>query len=136
MSMLLLSAPSLRSMLQLPSKAKKQGGAIQIKFALEPKLTINKPRRDFDECNLSIPPSLITKKTNDPLQPNDDGTLRHQIGTTICKCFNDVEHKGEIVDCDHDDQLHQILHSDGDQEQMCGTLKSRTTFSKLKTQRK
>ena len=38
--------------------------------------------------------------------------------TTICKCFNNIECKGKTVHCDHTDQLHQILHNDGDQEQM------------------
>ena len=52
----------------------------------------------------------------DPLQPDDDGTPRHQIGTTIWKCFNSVECKGEIAQYDHNNQLHQILHSDVDQE--------------------
>ena len=87
---------------------------------------VNKPRRAFDECNLLIPPSLTKKNKldpalsdSDPLQPDNDGTPRHQIGTTICKCFDNVECKGEIAHCSCNDQLCQISHSDGDREQMC-----------------
>ena len=67
------------------SEAKKQGGAIRIKFALKLKLTVTKLRRAFDEYNLLIPPSLTKKhklKHNsdsgepetDSLQPDDDGS--------------------------------------------------------------
>ena len=52
------------------------------------------------------------------LQPDDDGSPRHQIGTTICRHFNDIECKCRIVHHSHNDQPHQILCSDGDQEQM------------------
>ena len=98
---------------------------MKIKFALKPKLTVNKLSEAFDECNLLIPPSL-TKKSNldtaknddDPLQPDNDGTPRHQIGTTICKCFDNIEHKREIAHCDHHDQPCEISCSDGDREQM------------------
>ena len=92
---------------------KKQRGGIQIKFALKPELTVDKPRRAFDEHNLLIPPSVTKKPKLNPvdtdlLQPDDNGTSRHQIGTTICKCFNDVECEGERVHFHHNDQLCQI----------------------------
>ena len=40
------------------------------------------------------------------------------MGLQDIKCFNNIECKGEIVCCDHNNQLCQIPHSDGDQEQM------------------
>ena len=70
-----------------------------------------------------VPPSIAKRSKldandhPDPLQPDNDGTPRHQIGTTACKCFNNFECKGEIVHHDHNDQLCQISHSDGDREQ-------------------
>ena len=70
-------------------------------------------------------PSLIKKQKNkldptddDPIQPDDDRTPRHQIGTTVHKCFNDIECEGKSVNHNHIDQPCQIPHSDGDWEQM------------------
>ena len=87
-------------------------------------MTVNELRKAFDECNLLIPPFLTKKNTSDPadsdqeLQPDNDRSTRHQIGTTICKSFDNIECEGEIVHWNHNDQLHQIPLSDGDQQQM------------------
>ena len=83
----------------------------------------------FDKCNPLVIPLSLTKHRNDSidlLAPDDDGTPGHQIGTLVCKCFDDIQHeKGKMVNHNHNDQLCQILCSDGEEEQMwCTKVKS------------
>ena len=90
--------------------------------------------------NLLIPPSLTKNNKSDPadtdpLQSEDDGTPRHQIGTTTHKHFNNVEFKVKLhitttmTNC-------VDFHTLAVTRNKCGTMKSRTTFEAQATQRK
>ena len=111
---------------------------IEIKFALKPKLTVNELRRAFDECNLLIPPSLTKNNKSDPadtdpLQSEDDGTPRHQIGTTTHKHFNNVEFKVKLhitttmTNC-------VDFHTLAVTRNKCGTIKSKSPPQHQKSQ--
>ena len=103
-------------------KAREQGGEIKIKFTLKPKLTVNQLRSSFDECNSLTPPSLTksNKESSDLFAPDDDCTHRHQIRITICKCFNNVKHKGKTVHHDHNANFIKFCMMTGTKNR-CGT---------------
>ena len=100
-----------------------KGGEIQLKFGLEAKLTSNRPRRAFDECNLLIPPSKSsdsnkTKPKDASMRPDDDGSTRFPTDTKIHKLFGKQECEGTITHCDAVHKLHEVVHTDGDEEEL------------------
>ena len=100
-----------------------KGGEIQLKFGLKAKLTSNRLRRTFDECNLLIPPSKASNPSevqpkDESMVPDDDGGTRFPIGTKICKPFGKQECAGKITHCDAVHKLHKVVCTDGDEEEL------------------